>query len=219
MINYLEMLGFEKLTSKPIKLISSVPSNFIKNNVQLILSYLAYKILHAKPNLIIPSIIYKPNEVISLEDENLDFGSFKGRIYVCPDYLYGILFTNKTISASSYSSMIVHGYTIFSKLFVRTRVRFISKDPVYVAYEGYHGHEVLVALRDIVSKYGISNDNIYKKRLDKIFSTRIQEELEESSEEFVEKVQPTEDRTLDKFEKFKDVDKEQKLDVVTRENN
>lgn len=167
-MKYIDMLDKENLVSKPIKLQPTSQSNIFKTNINLIISYLTYKFINMeKSTKYVEDFIYKPDEVINeTKSEIIHIGSYACKIFN-EDKIYTAFYpkdTNKILSKNMFTSLIVFGYDVVSTIFVKSKIRFISKDFSYIAFESVHSPEILVSLREIIDVLGVTNDTLYLKR-------------------------------------------------------
>jgi len=170
MFDYKSLIDYNQYSKlKPIP-VAQVSENTIFKNIDLVLPYLAYKFIELPDNNnnnIIPSYIHKPLEVINDDMPEIKIGSrITCKLYNSID-IYSVVYVKDATSLAStiYANFITSAYTVFSNLFVRCKLRYISKEPSYVAFVSKHSPDVLVSLKDIFNRYGMVNDKTFNRRL------------------------------------------------------
>jgi len=160
----IDLQKYKKLKSIPVVYVSE---NTVFKSLDLVLPYLAYKFLYATTDDFIFSYVHKPQQVINDNANEINIGRITCKLYNSRDIYSVVYIKDKVLSSTVYANFIISAYTIFSNLFVRCKLRFISKEPSYVAFVSPHGSEVLTSLRDIFNRYGIVDDKVFYRRLNK----------------------------------------------------
>lgn len=166
-MDYKQYFSEEELkTSKNIKLYPCTPTNLLRSNPDLFISHIAYKFLNLEPDMLIPTMIHIPEQIMK-RGVPIDCGNLILKVFNSSE-IYTVMYSSPNkggITGSLFTRTVVSMYNVVIKLFSRCRLRFIDKDKSYVAYVSPHSPEVLISLRDILVTLGFTDDELFRKRL------------------------------------------------------
>jgi len=183
-MKYSEMIDNDLIKTKPIKIVPCSSNGILKLNADLVISYLLYKFINMEKenSPTIDKMIFKPEEIINNEtSEVIEIGSYKIKMFN-EDKIFVVVFQDnkKQMNKLALANLIVNSYFIVSKLFVKTRIRYISRNPAYVAFESYHVPQLLVSLRELITKVGVTNDSLFHQRVSRILKKKQEEDQDKS---------------------------------------